>query len=767
MWFFDGLDGKPIGFSQEECMAMSARAFATGFYDSDSHTDVSVEGPRGQFALFRGNNRETGYEDPRLPGSFEQILSYDMNGDGRDDAVILYGQISVLISDTQPPDVTLDPLYPTHPTIYDPYLKVELTATDEMYVDEAKVYIRPADLIAVPGYQENEMTEAPNGKYIFLETDLQPGDYHYYIEITDPYLNTFNYGNDTNPHTLNVEGHFASSVQYNVTFDEAQRHILAVGNDSLGENRIYNVVTDWNAQTATLLAFSPDFTKLGEFTLENVSTDQEFEVYAGMFDGDTILDPVLVRNNQTHLSIWAFNGDTFQSWKNATYDFIPAKKEHYIVIVDDDGDGIDELSYVGENSTGLFLVRADNDFTTWSDSVVKEWYEIIDYVTVEMYGTNPQLAILKGNNQVELFQLYNVTSIKTLNYTSPGATVFDEPISIQAYKNSSHSSEQLLVMYRSWLIDTPTNYLCLVDGSTVDVGDWPSYTLTGHHIKVTWPHDVDVDGTDEISCFDDSGNVTLYELSSSISHSWTVFVSEAIPRSGVVLDFEGDGEDEFVIATSDDQLAAISFDGAIDYSATVGIAFNMAPIGNVDVGPGEDIVAFPIFRAPDTLATIRNIDLLYKLDLTFDIESSVTLQGSSLWANATVLNVYGDPVSDASVSLVASYRFGAGTSEQTMGMVYDDIAELHTTTVAPNWPMGLANLTLSVTHQYYEGVVQEFENALRVESPLSITLFTESEVMQGSDLDINITVTDSVLLHLSYRHHACAQQLLSLCLCRP
>jgi hypothetical protein len=110
MWFFDGLDGKPVGFSQEECMAMSARAFATGFFDSDSHTDVSVEGPRGQFALFRGSNRETGYEDPRLPGSFEQILSYDMNGDGRDDAVILYGQISVLISDTQPPDVTLDPL---------------------------------------------------------------------------------------------------------------------------------------------------------------------------------------------------------------------------------------------------------------------------------------------------------------------------------------------------------------------------------------------------------------------------------------------------------------------------------------------------------------------------------------------------------------------------------------------------------------------------------------------------------------------------------
>jgi len=158
-----------------------------------------LEGPRGQISLVRGSNGETGYEDPRLPGPFEQVLSYDINNDGRSDAIMLYGQINVLLSDTEAPQVTLDPLYPAHPTVYDPYLKVELTATDEMYVKEAKVYIRPADLM-VPGYQENEMTEAQNGKYIFLQTDLQPGYYQYYIEVVDPYLNTYSYGNSTNPY---------------------------------------------------------------------------------------------------------------------------------------------------------------------------------------------------------------------------------------------------------------------------------------------------------------------------------------------------------------------------------------------------------------------------------------------------------------------------------------------------------------------------------------------------------------------------------------
>jgi hypothetical protein len=743
VFFVNGVDGRTMRISQEECVSMSSRGFSTDFIDSDSHTDVILDGPRGQFALIRGTNGETGYEDPRLPGPFEQVLSYDINNDGRSDAIMLYGQINVLLSDTEAPQVTLDPLYPAHPTVYDPYLKVELTATDEMYVKEAMVYIRPADLM-VPGYQENEMTEAQNGKYIFLETDLQPGYYQYYIEVVDPYLNTYSYGNSTNPFILKVEGHFASGVHYNVTFDQAQRHILALGNDSLGDERIYNVVSDFEAKTTSMRVFSSDFTKLGEFTLSETTTDEEFEVYTGMFDGDSVLDPILVGSNYTHVRIWAFNGATFTSWKNASYNLQPAISDHSMVIVDDDGDNIDELAYVGENSTGLFLIRADGDFTTWTEVALKDTAAIVDYVSINMFESDPQLAILRDTNEIYFYHLNNVTHIKTLNYTSPGATIFDAPFSIQVYRNSTHSSAQLMVVYRSWLVDVPTNYVCFVDRNTVTVGDWPSYTFTGQHIRVTIPYDVDEDGVDELSFLDARGNATLYELSSTAVQMWSVYVSEAIPRSWVILDFDGDGEKEFVISTADDLLTAVSFNGTIDYQANAGIVFNMAPIGNIDVGAGDDIIAFPIFKARNTLATIRNIDLLYNLDVTFDLETNLTIQGSSLWANTTVLNVYSEPVSDASVSLVASYHFGGGTSEQTMGMVYDELGDLYTTTVAPNWPMGLVNLSLSVSHDYYEGVIQKFENALRVESPLSITLFTESEVMQGSDLDINITVTDSL-----------------------
>ncbi|MFW9912400.1 MAG: FG-GAP repeat domain-containing protein, partial [Candidatus Thorarchaeota archaeon] len=744
----NGADGKLMRTSAEACISMSSRAFAVGLLDSDSHSDIAIEGERGQFALYRGSNGETGYEDPRLPAPFQQILAYDINGDGRDDVVAHYGQINVLLSDTDPPQVTLDPLYPTHPTIYDPYLKVELTATDEMYVQEALVYIRPVDLM-VPGYQVNEMTEAQNGKYIFFQTDLQPGNYEYYIEVVDPYLNTYSYGNSTNPYTMKVEGHLASGAQYNVTFDQAQRHILALGNSSLGEDRIYTVVSDSELRSTKLRVFDTDFNNLGEFTLTaTTGTDEAFEVYTGMFDGDNVLDPILISSNYTHTRIWAFSGATFASWRNATYNLYPALYDHAMIIVDDDGDAIDELAFVGQNSTGFFLIRADSGFTSWSEVGLKETSYVVDYVSVNMFGTDPQLAILKYdseyNNELDFYHLNNVTYLKTLNYTSPGSTFYDEPFSIQVYTNSTHSSAQLMLAYRSWLIDVPTNYVCLVDENTIHVGDWPSYTFTGQHIGVTLPYDIDEDGVDELSYLDDSGNASLYELSSAAVQSWSVYVSEAVPRSEIVLDFDGDGELEFVISTSDDLLTAISFDGRIDYRANTGTAFNMASIGDVDVGEGEDILAFPIFKARNSLAIIRDIDLLYMLDVNFEIESNMTIQGSSLWANATVQNVYGEPVEDASASLVASYPFGGGTAEQTIGMVYDEFTELYTTTVAPNWPMGMVNLTLFVSHDYYIGMVQDFKSALRVESPLSISLFTGSEVMQGGDLAINITVTDSL-----------------------
>ena len=218
------------------------------------------------------------------------------------------------------------------------------------------------------------------------------------------YLNTYSYGNFTNPNILSVEGHSTSGQRYNITFDQAERHVLAVGNTTLGEPRIYNVISDSEAKTTTLGVFDSDFTRLGEFTLTDTTTDDKFEVYTGLFDGDNVLDPILIRNNLTHIQIWAFNGDTHTSWRNTSYAMYHSIQEHGMVIIDDDSDNVDELSFIGGNATVLFLVRVDDSFSTWTDVSLQGMSPtsppVVDYVPINMFGSDPQLAILLENNEV-------------------------------------------------------------------------------------------------------------------------------------------------------------------------------------------------------------------------------------------------------------------------------------------------------------------------------------------------------------------------------
>jgi hypothetical protein len=742
-WYYDGFDGKLLQHSQEPCMGYSRHGFDTALLDSDSYSDLAIEGPRGQLALIRGSTGEIGYEEHRMPGPFYQVSTFDIDQDDREDIITVMDDVSILLSDTETPNVELDPLYPTHPTIYDTYMKIELTATDNIYVKRATIFIKPTGGITTP-FLSNEMIRAPNDKFIYITTDLQAGDYLYYIEVRDPYLNSFSYGNETHPETLTVDDHFVDGVYHNATIYEAMGHVLAMGNSSAGEELIHILTIDDKDSTATMRTLSPDGTAISDFTLRGITTLDTFEVYCGMFDGDAVLDPVIASYNRTHTVFYVIHGDDLTSWQNVSYKEPPAMVHGALSIFDDDQDGFDEIHYVQGNYSAYALTRVEHDFSSSINDYLSDNGEVVEIAYATISGSRPQLGLLRENNTVDIYQAYNVTLLKTLSYSSPGSTQGDVPLGIVSYSNTSHVSEQFLVGYSGWSGDTPLIYLCLVDDQTLQVGDAPYTELLGDHIKGLYTHDIDIDGIDELFIFEESGNVSLCDLGYATPRQWSVFVSEAFPTSTVLLDYDGDGADEFLISTSDDMLTAINFQGGIDYQAQVGMIFNMARVSGVDVGVGEDIAAFPIFRARYSLATIRNIDLLYMLNVTFDLETSLTLQGSSLWANATVLNVYNEPVNDASASIVVSYRFGAGISEQTLGMVYDDIAQFYTTTVAPNWPMGMANLSLTVSHSYYDGVSYDYVNALRVESPLSITLFADSEVMQGNDLDINITVTDSL-----------------------
>ncbi|MFW9957075.1 MAG: hypothetical protein ACFFCT_03300 [Candidatus Odinarchaeota archaeon] len=750
-WFFDGNYGTLIRQTQEEVTCYWSRGFDVGLLDSDPYSDLAVEGPRGQLTLMRGSNGATGYEENRLPGPFHQVISFDVNDDGREDIITLLDTVSILLSDTETPNVVLDPLYPIHPTIYDTYMKIELTATDNIRVERATIYIMTAVGGPVTSFIPNEMIKAPNDKYIYITTDLQAGEYFYYIEIIDAYLNSFSYGNETNPETLNVEDHFADGFFFNATIDHAMGHVLALGNNSMGEELIHIITIGSTTRVATLRTFAPNGTAISEALIGNMGSYDSLEVYSGIHDGDTILDPVVVRYNFTHTSFYVLHGSDMTSWKNVTYKSIPFLEEESIQVFDDDLDGLDEIHYVEGNYSSYFGIRRiEHDF---SDAIGRGLLSndgVIGMAHSTIVGSRPQIAILRDNNRVDIYQAYNLTRLKTLNYTSPGSTVGDMPLGIIQYKNSTHASGQFLVGYSGWSGDTPTNYFCFVDYQTLQVGNYPYTELLGDHIKGVFPYDIDIDGIDELFVFEESGNISLCELADATPRQWSVFVSEAFPTSEIVLDFDGNGEEEFLIATSDDQLTAISFHGLIDYQAQVGMIFNMVRAGNIDVGVGEDIAAFPVLRARYSLGTIRNMDLLYVLNTSLSLESSTTLQGSNIWANVTVLNAYNEAIFDSVVSLVAEYKFGTGTTQQTLGLIYDDMLQLYTTNIAPNWPIGMVNLTLNINHDYYDPFHQFYVDALRVESPLTISIIREPEILQGNDLGINITVTDSLGANVPY-----------------
>ena len=744
-WFVNGLDGSTITTSMEECNAMSWRAYSTAILDSDSYTDIATQGPRGQLSLIRGFKGETGYEEPRAPGPFVQVLTYDLNSDGRDDMLALTDQVAILLSDIDPPEVALEPLYPAHPTFYDTYIKLELSATDELEVRSATLFIKPVGGVTTGMYQQQEMVKTPTGKYIFIMAGLQPSQFDYYIKVTDPYLNTFSYGNETNPETLTVQGHFAWGYFYNTTIEQGHTSALAMGNASTGEQRLFAMMVEPSVGTATVLVLSPSGTEVGQTQIVPTSRNVKFEVYSGMFDGDNILDPLVVGYNTTHTGFWILHGNNLTIWKSDIR-VIPSVTANYgMAVFDDDQDLTDELHYVGYDGSDYLLMRADAALSSWTNTALPDnSTAVVGAAYAVLYTPGPQLGILRRDNSVNIYQAHNLTLINTLSYSSPGSTPGDNPYAIRAFHNSSRPTDQFVAVYGGWDIDTPVTYVCFIDSETSTVGDAPSYILSGRHATTGTAYDADADSTDEILIVDNVGNVSLLDTSYTQITRWTTFVSEASPLSSALLDYDGDGVDEFLLSTSDDTLTAISLTGVVEYQARVGMLFNMMNVGNVDPGSGEDVAAFPILRASNTIGAIRNIELFYVLDVSFALETGVILQGTNLWANTTVLNVYNEPVTDAFVSLTASYRFGGSIVEQSFGSVYSNSTQEYSSTITPNWPMGMVNLSLAVTHEYYDSYYDSFPNALRVESPLSVSVFVLPEVDQGSNLAVNVSVTDSL-----------------------
>ncbi|GAG75714.1 unnamed protein product, partial [marine sediment metagenome] len=98
----------------------------------------------------------------------------------------------------------------------------------------------------------------------------------------------------------------------------------------------------------------------------------------------------------------------------------------------------------------------------------------------------------------------------------------------------------------------------------------------------------------------DDGELTLASIAGAISFDWSIEVSDSTAESAIKTDFDGDMEDEFILFTKEDELlTAISTEGKIERTAVVGEVQYPIVVGNIDLGLGQDIAAFPIRRGVD------------------------------------------------------------------------------------------------------------------------------------------------------------------------
>ncbi len=740
--FVDGATGDNLVRSVDMCPGSTTRGFDAAALDADNNTDVALEGPRGQLSIIRGLDGSTGYEEPRFAGPFTQVITYDFNVDGRSDVAVLSSYIGVLLSDTQPPDVTVHPLSPQHPTIYDSYVKFEITALDESKIDRATIFISPVSGVVQADHAESEMVPSSDNRFYYLMTNMEPGVQSYYIEVVDQYLNTYRYGNVSSPHQYVVEGHFASHADYNATIDEARLHVLAVSDESFGDDIMAGIVTHTPSQQAVVHVHYTNGTHISDINVTGAWDKDAFEVYFAHIDGDAIRDPIVMATNKSMTFMWAYHGTNYTLWRTLQLPARPMMSSRMLQVFDDDGDQTEELHFVVANRTARYLFRVDDQFSLNTTTVAGN-ASLVGTSHAVLSGEHPEIALLWDSGAIDLYEANTLSLYRHLDYASPGGAVGDTPLVVLPFRNGSTEANTLAAVFHSWSGDTPVNYICMIGDTTMVVGSGPVYTWSGSHATRVFTYDADADNTDELLLLDESGYLTMIAPSSGGNTVWSRYVSDAEPVSGAVLDFDGDEACELVLSTSDNFLYAVGMDGSIDCDAEIGVLYNLIPVDSVDAGAGTDIATFPVFRARHTFGVVRNIDLLYGLDVDVGLSASVVVQGSVVSADITVTNAYDEVVADSSVTVTAYYLQSGSVSSQVFGLVYDAPSGNYTGDIPCNWPIGLVNLTVSVLHSHYTDVAIELPGAVEVHSPLTVSVFSESEVLQTESLHINVSVSDS------------------------
>ncbi len=717
---------------------------SSGYMDADNLTDYTVLSyPGNKPSFLRGSDGTIGYEESRIPDKSSQILVFDINGNSRDDIIVLNGLTAyIVLSDTQGPQVIPEPLSPLHPTIQDPYIKIEVEVVEQLDVIAADLYIR---YDGGNWSRPTENLQVSGNRYFAFLVGKPEGFYEYYLVFQDTYFNIGTLGNETNPMNFTVAGHLSwFDTKYQST--GLNHRLMSIGNSSDGREVIYTL--DSNSGNIILERYSTrgENQTLAIFPFGNYS---DFSIYTGLMDGDNILDPILLLYSATtyDVNVSIYHGNSGSLWFTTQYPYRNTFQPESAQVFDIDNDGIDEFFFVAENSTynGEFLIRLRAD-GSWSrteiSAVGAESYGLSIAKTINDHSVEAVVSASTG--YVEIFNATSMSVISTHNVTrSDHASTM--AISVYVLNNRSESYSKFLVYLRFTDASGVSSGFQIFDASVPSINETVIYGNTDGYYYAPILIDVDDDGIDEVFGVNRITNeLTLFRLTAPATIDWTIPGSTSDFLSSLAVDFDGDGQDEIGVFTrQDENLTIVSLDGTVERTLPVGQVYGSMQLSSVDLGYGEEIAAYPLIQDGVTkIAVIRDIVQIRRLNVSLTYAPSDLLQGDTLTVDVDVTNIYAEPINDAEVYLTIHYLSGGSIINQTKGLIFG--TSNYSTSVAVNWPIGIVNLSVSVRHPLYDQWEEYYPGALTIRSVLDVLVYTRDIVVQNSTFSANITVADSL-----------------------
>jgi hypothetical protein len=278
--FLDGSNGTV--FKETSGVNASTQTFATGYIDSDLFTDVVLPTETGNPCFLHGVDSEIAYIETTID-TFDSVRVFDLDGNGREDIFINSNEdLFILFSELDPPEVSMTPIDPIHPTVIDDYITVKIHVNEINTVESAELYLREQ---GTPGWTQppREMETSDGGMtYLAFLVGLEAATYEYFVEVNDVYLNAGSAGNETHPLVFDVTGHRAWEHDKSETYQNLQSHQLIVnGNRSDGTPLIYTLELQPSGDLINLTKYYTNGSLVESFGI-NYTAGLDFRLTSGL-----------------------------------------------------------------------------------------------------------------------------------------------------------------------------------------------------------------------------------------------------------------------------------------------------------------------------------------------------------------------------------------------------------------------------------------------------------------------------------------------------